>query len=410
MSTETDPFAALEAAAERLRAEANGASALSSARTRLLMGRDARSAFFASLALRLKPVPDWNQKTASTDGREFRYSPAYMAGLTPAEMLGTIAHAVMHCALAHFARCESRDDARWQTACDLAVNPMLRECGFELPAGSEYPDDDRHGLPVGLTAEEYYEKLQSKEDSGSAAPDVGEGDGDGQGDGHGNGQGSGPAGVHSPPDPAAAADAQARWQVATAQASQAAKTRGEMPADLARMIGEILQPEADWRAVLREFVSCAARDDYSWSRPSRRSHSLGMYLPGIRSDAMGTVAVLIDTSGSVGEEELSRFAAELQDALTVYPCKAVILYHDSAVAHRQEWQPSDGPLVLEPKGGGGTDHRPAFAALAELDECPTLCLCLTDGYTSYPETSPDFPVLWGMTTDQDPPWGQVVRL
>lgn len=400
MPTDTaNPFAALEAAAQRSADEETAARKLAAARTSFLMGRDARAAFFAVLALRLKPVPTWDQtQCMGTDGRELLYNPARVAALTPEELRACIAHEVMHCALHHFARCEGKDPGKWNQAADYAINPTLRAAGFTLPKSATYPADA--GLPEGLSAEEYYVRLpqDDQDKDNQEQPGPGEGAGDGPGE------------VLPPTDPAEAAETSARWQVATAQAAHAAKMRGDIGPALGRFVSEATTPAADWRAVLREFVSAHARDDYSWARPSRRSAALGVYLPGIRSDALGLVAVLVDTSGSIGAAELARFAGELQDALTVYPCRAVILYHDSEVTHRQEWDPTAGPLVLEARGGGGTDHRPAFAALAQEDEAPALCLCLTDGYTTYPEAAPDFPTLWAMTTTQRAPFGVHVQI
>jgi len=82
------------------------------------------------------------------------------------------------------------------------------------------------------------------------------------------------------------------------QAQQAAAGRGPLPAGLGRTIEQILQPTADWRAVLRDFVATCARNDYSWVRPNRRFIAQGLYLPGVhfrstrrRRDRRGYVGV-----------------------------------------------------------------------------------------------------------------------
>ena len=66
----------LEQAAARQAAEEQAARALAAARARLVLGRDAKSAFFATLALRLKPEPGWDLDTLATDGRVLRVPPA----------------------------------------------------------------------------------------------------------------------------------------------------------------------------------------------------------------------------------------------------------------------------------------------------------------------------------------------
>ncbi len=59
--------------------------------------------FFGSLCLHMKlspgPVP-----TMTTDGKRILYNPGFVDSLTPAEIEGTLAHEVMHVALAHHCR------------------------------------------------------------------------------------------------------------------------------------------------------------------------------------------------------------------------------------------------------------------------------------------------------------------
>ena len=68
-----DPFAALDEAAARQTLEESAAKALAGARARLVLGRDAANAFFATLALRLTPWVDWDCPTMATDGRALVY-------------------------------------------------------------------------------------------------------------------------------------------------------------------------------------------------------------------------------------------------------------------------------------------------------------------------------------------------
>ena len=56
-NTRDDPFAVIEQAAGRQAAEEQAARALAAARVKLILGRDAKSAFFATLVLRLTPEP-----------------------------------------------------------------------------------------------------------------------------------------------------------------------------------------------------------------------------------------------------------------------------------------------------------------------------------------------------------------
>jgi predicted metal-dependent peptidase len=399
-----DPFAVIEEAAARQAAEQVAARALLGARARLVLGRDAKSAFFATLALRLRPEPDWDVDTLATDGRVLRYHPPFVTGLSPDELVGVLAHEVMHCALAHPARRGGRDLQRWNVACDLAVNPLLVTAGVVLPPSRLMPGEGSYaGLDPGKAAEEYYAVLPDP------AGDAGSGDGAGRSVDPG-----GCGGVVDPArgDPAEARRVEADWRVAAAQAHRAAAGRGPLPAGLGRAVETVLHPPADWRVVLRAFVSAAARNDYSWARPNRRFVHQGLYLPGLHSEELGDVVLAVDTSGSINEKLLGVFAAEADAVLAAYDCAVTVLYHDTEVQKVQSWQSRDGPLVLDPVGGGGTSHACVFDWIERAGVSPACVVCLTDLETEFPPVAPAVPVLWAVpgVAPGDPPFGRVVSL
>ena len=93
-----DPFARIEEAAVRQAAEERAARAAAAARARLVLGRDAASVFFATLALRLGVRADPGVGTMATDGRVLAYDPTFVCGLSADEVVGVVAHEVLHCA------------------------------------------------------------------------------------------------------------------------------------------------------------------------------------------------------------------------------------------------------------------------------------------------------------------------
>ena len=169
-------------------ADEGAARALRAARARLILGRDAASAFFATLALRLTPEADPGCPTMATDGRRLVYGPAFVTGLSPDELLGVLVHEVMHCALAHHARRGDRAPVRWNVACDLAVNPLLLDAGFALPVGRLLPGAGAYAhLDPGKSAEEYYAALgespnEEDGDNDDAGGDSGGANTEGNGD------------------------------------------------------------------------------------------------------------------------------------------------------------------------------------------------------------------------------------
>jgi hypothetical protein len=63
-----DPFATLEEAVAKQSAQEQALKALAQARCRLIMDREAKGVFFATLALKLTPEVDWSLETMATDG------------------------------------------------------------------------------------------------------------------------------------------------------------------------------------------------------------------------------------------------------------------------------------------------------------------------------------------------------
>jgi predicted metal-dependent peptidase len=416
-----DPFASLEEAAHRQDAVEKATTVISAARSRLVLSKDACSAFFAALALRLEALPAWHVPTLATDGEHLLFNPEYALSLSEREMVGVIAHEVMHCALGHHARRGLREPLRWNIACDLAVNPVLLGAGFDLPRGRLLPGEGEFvGLPTGLSAEEYYARVpdnggQSSDES--AGGDSGDNTGDDRGASAIPGGDPGACGaVRDAGDgsPSQQQSSEARWQVAVAQAARIAEARGrgDLPAGLTRAVEETLRPTVPWREVLREFLTRTARNDYRWNRPNRRFVARRQYLPSLAGESLGEVVVAVDTSGSIGQEELDRFAAEVQGILDAYEVHLTVLYHDTDVTEVEEWSPTEGPIKLRPLGGGGTSHRGVFAWLDKHDLDPTCVVCLTDLYTTFSEAPPPFPVLWAVIGDcsTPPPFGQLLSV
>jgi predicted metal-dependent peptidase len=59
------------------------------------------------------------------------------------------------------------------------------------------------------------------------------------------------------------------------------------------------------------------------------------------------------------------------------------------------------------EGGGGTDFRDVFE---KVKKCNAM-IFFTDGYATYPEDPPRYPVLWVLTKDNEkPPWGNVAYI
>ena len=208
------------------------------------------------------------------------------------------------------------------------------------------------------------------------------------------------------------------WDEAMHQALSIAKAQGAAPGAVEETVRDAHRSTLDWRSLLRRYMTDAAARDYSWSVPNRRFIDSGLYLPSIRSEGMGTLAVIIDTSGSVDSDALAAFWSEVREvAAEIEPERIVVLQVDAAVQDEEHYTPGELPERIVVKGRWGTDFRPGFERLAEQGIQPAVCLYFTDmDCDRYPETEPLFDVLWCDWGDgvglwcQPPPWGEHIRI
>ena len=130
--------------------------------------------FFGSLALRLPIRPDPTRETLASDGRELRYSPAWVARTDGDRIKAAVARVVFACALKHHTRRGERDPGRWQRASQLVTHGELRRAGFVLPADAEAWED--------LSVEDAYARLAGEDgEAGAESGDEGTPGGDASG-------------------------------------------------------------------------------------------------------------------------------------------------------------------------------------------------------------------------------------
>lgn len=363
---------------------------LHAARTRLVLEKP----FVGALSLHLPLVPAPERRTVACDARAIYFNPAYVASLPLSGIQFLLAHEALHCALQHFHRRGHRLKARWDVACDYAVNGLLAADGLAPPPGAL--TDPRF---AGLSAEEIYPLL----DSGGELLDehlFGGAEGGMSGDGT-------PSNDLPPAPSAVERDALAqRWAGRVAALAQAAE--GRLPGAWRRALDRFFEPALPWRALLARYLMGAARDDYRFARPSRREGDA--LFPALHSGEIELV-VALDTSGSVSDAELAEFVAEI-DALkgqvranlTLYAC-------DERVAgpwRFPAWEPAALPERLA--GGGGTRFSPVFDAVDADGRRPDLLVYFTDAEGEFPALPPPYPVLWLVKGRAPVPWGVRVQL
>jgi len=410
--------------------------------------------FFGQLAMNLRlkvaeGIHQWIIPTAATDGVYIVVNPDFWDSLSKQEKVFLVAHQTFHCALDHIARTGEREPDKWNVACDYVINLILsKQRSMTMPQGGLL--DSKY---EGMNADTVYKMLPDppppEQGSGAEGDDEGSADEDGQGQGGPGQPGKGkgkpsnkggygkalgdnkdilPAGSVGKPsdttnnhrdDDAGLTPQQLgevlrdKWKGALAGAYHAAKSAGDVPAGVEELINDFLHPRIDWKDILRRFFTEQAMDDYNWMSPDRYMLNHGFYLPTLDSEGkMGEMAVFVDTSGSIGPEELKVFGGIISNILEeVRPSTCHVFYGDTQLQRHDTFDADELPITLHKVGGGGTAFSSIFHSVAEMRLDIHCAIFLTDLYVHDFGPEPKYPVLWASTTDQDKvPWGQVMKV
>ena len=261
-------------------------------------------------------------------------------------------------------------------ACDYVINIIIKDLdkksgGFvTLPQGGLYDERFR-----GMSSQEVFDILMDEREEGGSG-----GDGSDEDDDEG-------AGLDGHDWTELPKDKQDEIKKEIDQAiRQGALMAGKLGGNLSRELGELLQPKVDWREQLRDFVTSLAdgKDVSTWQRVNRRWLQHDMYMPSTLSETMGRIVIGVDTSGSIGGEELNKFLSEVQSiCVTVKPDIVDLIYWDTEVAKHEIYDREKQDKLVnstKPAGGGGTDPScvPEYIEANKLN--PECVIMLTDGY------------------------------
>ena len=347
--------------------------------------------------------------------------PASAAEWTVEQTGSLIVHHVGHLVREHAERARSMgiSDATskaWTQACDAELNDDLAEVGITPPGHVVLPED--LGGVRGRMAEEYFDLVTSQRDGDSGNED----------DGHDD-HGSGAHGQQRDWDQEGDADdkglseheAQLVRRRVAESIQQTVRERGDVPGGWQRWAGELLHPRVDWRRVLaaeirRSIQRHAGRVDYSYRRPSRRATvSPDVVLPAMEHPTP-SIAVVVDTSASMGDETLQQVLGEIDallDAVGVHSGGVPVLAVDTQVHAISRVRVA---RQVNLSGGGGTDMSRGIEAAAKLRPRPAVVIVLTDGFTPWPIAPPKgMSVVVALVetpsrTWPTPDWARVVRI
>jgi predicted metal-dependent peptidase len=359
-----------------------------------IMGNPKYVALAGVLMIGEKSVKD-DVPTACTNGRDEMYGRAFVDELNDAELRFLVLHESYHKLYKHL--------TTWRHLYD--ENPQLANMACDYVINQKITDDNTDGwarMPKGGCLDPKYRGMDSAQvfnllkQGGSSDTGSSEGSGSGgnnlpQGFDDHDWEGAGELSDDERRELARDIDEAIR---------QGALIAGKMGSGGDRDLQDLLQPQVDWREVLREFINatCAGNDYSTWQRPNRRFMSAGVYLPSGISEQVGELVVAIDTSGSIGSRELTQFLSEVHSICqTVKPDAVRLLYWDTKVCRDEKYDNTQLDNLVKstkPAGGGGTrvDCVPKY--MAEYGIKPQAVIVLTDGYLGGNWGQWACPVLW----------------
>ena len=364
---------------ERMRADVH--ERVVTARIGLLL----KHPFFGNMAtrLRVQECDDWCP-TAATDGRHLYYNTQFFNAMNNKEIEFVIAHEILHCVFDHLTRREDRDPKLYNIAADYIVNnmlvrdrigqkPTLVDCfqDFKYEGwSSEAVYDDLFKNAKKINIDELGDLLDEHLDWG----DDGDGDGDGDKDSKGKGRPR-----YSKEELQKIRD---EIKEAMIQASQAAGA-GNTPAGVQRLIKELTEPKMNWRQLLRQQIQSTIKSDYTFARPNRKGWHMGAVLPGMQFDETIDIAVSIDMSGSIGNDQAKDFLSEVKGIMDEYKDYRIKLWcFDTRVYNEQDFTADGGNELMDYQihGGGGTDFDCNWEYMKRHDIQPKKFIMFTDGY------------------------------
>jgi len=362
---------------------------LTTARVGLLL----KTPFFGNMATRMKIInaDEWCQ-TAATDGRNFYYNTEFVKKLSTKKLEFLFAHEIGHCVFDHFGRAGSRNRQLCNISQDYAINQILAD---------EKIGDVIDEVPIcldsqyrGLAWEEIYDKLYEKADIREISLDelmkeLGEtldehinGDGAQSKDGKDkeqDGDTRGKAPVLTKEEKQKIKDEIKEAMIQSAAAAGAGKT----PGAIQRLIKDLTEAKMNWREILRMNIQSIIRNDYSFTRPSRKGWGTGAILPGLVNDETIDIAIAVDMSGSIGMDDAKVFFSEIKGIMDQYADFSIKVWcFDTDIYNYAEFTQDNVEELLdyEPKGGGGTEFVVNWTFMKENAIEPKKFVMFTDGY------------------------------
>ena len=297
------------------------------------------------------------------------------------ERVAVIKHETLHIIFKNLFRMQGNNYDRklYNIAADLVINQLISP--WKLPESavtlSTFPE---LSLPENKTTEWYYKKLKNPENQSQELKNKIQDLSDKTSHSDHSKWGENNERVGS------TTETELDRMILQAKDRTPVKDYGSIPSGIKSIIENIIEkrkPQIDWKRALRLFSSSSrkTRVYHSMKRISKRYGTR----PGIKIKRHQKLAVALDTSGSIKQEDFSNFFSEIH-SMWKYGAEIDVLECDAEVQRKYSYRGKTPKFV---QGGGGTSFDPVFKNLksnrfVRYDGC----IYLTDGYAPEPMVKP----------------------
>lgn len=344
--------------------------------------------FYTTVLFSFRQIWDDSIPTLATNGKCVKINPQFFMGLDPELRVSGLVHEAMHPAYMHVGkdRMGDRDPELWNCAGDYIINGQLKRRGFKI--GENWLYDAKYDDPK-WTTEMVYDDLKAQ--GGKQKPqwkDLQEPEGD-------------PEQVRN--------DIQDILVRAAIQSKMAGDKPGSIPGEIEVYLDKLLNPKLPWTTILRKYLQSFNKNDYTFKRPNKRFFPQH-YLPGLWSESLMELAVSVDISSSVSDDEFLQFVGDTASVLKMMkPPKIDFIQFNTQITSIDSVKSVEELKRIKFVGRGGTDIK-------EICEWATktqakVMIVFSDGFFSWPVKEHKTDFIWIIHNNPSfvAPFGKVIH-
>lgn len=366
--------------------------------------------FYGDIIMRLSITPSKRNDTACTDGRNIYYNPDFFENLKAGEINFVLMHEVFHILLRHCRRSKDKNHYYWNIACDMVVNNMLSKLEYDMRQASIQFEAPKEGIFEKLSdfdiVENVYERIRKLNGDGETNEKTKikvlvkryawsngeiytvEGNGD-----------------------LIIKELSGEWDSETADIEKfdvddifVREIIKEALNKNRASLGSYFIPKETfalteskkikWEVLLRNFLQDEIDEETSYLTPERKYIHMDLIVPGYgtNQEKLDELWAFIDSSGSVGKNELEQFLTQLYRISHEFEATINICYWDTKVTDIYlKIQNEKDIIKCVPEHSGGTDINCVYDWIRDNKIKPEVMLILTDGYFGKLETSAFLP-------------------